>query len=378
MCADTIAAIATPPGPGGVAVVRVSGALTKDIVRRLTSLPTFDPNTIRPCRFYSADRSAVLERGLLAAFLAPHSYTGEDSAEFHCHGSYYLARQILEQILQSGARLAQPGEFTKRAFLAGKLELTQVEAVADMLNAGSALQLRLAMRHLEGDVAKAIKSLRREILQTLAGLEAALDYPEELSGPTTGQILELLAAVRTKIDRLLTDSSAGLRIKAGVSIVLAGKTNAGKSSLFNALLRQDRAIVADLPGTTRDALEAAASFGGLQVNLIDTAGLRESTDRLEQLGMERSREQLRSADLILFVLDGATGYTEADRQTLELFQGLPYLTILNKADLPHEDYPGALEISAKDGLGLVTGAVLSASIVTVPNAEEPSTVAYST
>ena len=350
---DTIAALATPAGTGGVAIVRVSGPLALNIAQKLTDCSKLTANTITPCNFYNAQRTEKLDYGLLSIFKAPRSFTGEDSIEFNCHGSYFLAQKILEQVLICGARLADPGEFTKRAFLAGKIDLTQAESLADMLNAASDWQLQLALKHLDGDVAKKIKQLRQNILIVLAELEAALDHPEEIPDPQLQKIRDLLSAAQKEIENLLRLSRQGLLIKSGVSIVLAGRTNAGKSSLFNALLKYERAIVTEIPGTTRDALEAEINLGGLRVTLIDTAGLRITSDKLERLGIERGRDRLKSADIILYLLDAAEGLTDADQKNLAELSDKKILLVLNKTDLPHTSAPaGALKISAQTGQGL--------------------------
>ena len=350
---DTIAALATPAGAGGIAVVRVSGPQALAIAQKLTDCKTFTANTIKPCNFYDARRTEKLDYGLLSIFRGPHSFTGEDSAEFNCHGSYFLAQKILEQTLICGARLAVPGEFTKRAFLAGKIDLTQAESLADMLNAGSDWQLQLALKHLDGDVARKIKQLRQNIMAVLSELEAALDYPEEIADPAPEKIRSLLTGVLAEIEQLSAHSRQGLVIKSGANVVLAGRTNAGKSSLFNALLKYERAIVTDIPGTTRDALEAEINLGGFKVTLVDTAGLRAAGDTLEQIGIARGRERLKSADLILYVLDAVSGLTAEDKQNLAELPEQKTLLVLNKSELPDsQDYPGALKISAQTGLGL--------------------------
>ena len=350
---DTIAAIATPPGTGGVAIIRISGSQAQSIAAQITSLKNFPPRILQTCTIFTADKNQKLDTGMAVFFAAPNSYTGEDVLELHCHGSHFLCQKILEEILKLGARLAAPGEFTKRAFLAGKLDLTQAESVADMLNAGSELQLRLAQKHLEGDVAVEIKTLRQTVLLLLAELEAALDYPEEIDDPQTQKICALLSGAQTKITKLLEDSGRGLLIKSGARIVLAGCTNAGKSSLFNALLLHDHAIVTDIAGTTRDALEAEANLGGLRVTLIDTAGLRDTADKIEALGVERSHAQIASADLILFVLDAAAGFTAEDQKILGLLSDKKFLPVINKNDLINDfNYPSAVKVSAKTGQGL--------------------------
>ncbi|GBR77475.1 tRNA modification GTPase MnmE [Candidatus Termititenax dinenymphae] len=350
---NTIAAIATPPGTGGVAIVRISGTDALSVAQKVSNLKDFQANTVKPCVFYAADGKTVLDRGLLSVFRAPHSYTGEDVAELNCHGSYFLAQKLLTVVLQAGARLAEPGEFTKRAFLAGKLDLTQVEAVADMISAGSDLSLKMALQHLEGDVCREIRSLRNDFLQILSGIEAALDYPEEISDPQISEIQKKLESSSTQITTLLADSDKGLLMKTGATVVLVGKPNAGKSSLFNALLKYNKAIVSDLPGTTRDALEAEISLGGLKINLIDTAGLRETQDVLEKLGTERSQAHLQSADLVLAIFDAASGVTEEDQKILTLLQNRPHLCVINKIDLSEKmELANSIQISAKTGQNL--------------------------
>ena len=351
LVSNTIAAIATPSGTGGISIIRVSGTQTRAIATQITDLKKFPPRVLQVCQI--VNKNQKLDTGMAVFFEAPNSYTGEDVLELHCHGSYFLAQKILEELLKLGARLAAPGEFTKRAFLAGKLDLTQAESVADMLNAGSELQLHLAQKHLEGDVAAEIKNLRQKILLLLAELEAALDHPEEIEDPQTKKIRILLNDVQKKITKLLEDSGQGLLIKSGARIVLAGHTNAGKSSLFNALLLHDRAIVTDIAGTTRDTLEAEASLNGLKTTLIDTAGLRDTADKIEKLGVKRSHAQIAGADLILFILDAAAGFTAEDKKILELLSAKKFLPVINKADLPNSfDYPNAVKVSAKTGQGL--------------------------
>ena len=259
----------------------------------------------------------------------------------------------MTEVLKAGARLAEAGEFTKRAFLAGKLDLTQVEAVADTISAGSDLSLRLALRHLEGDVRQKIRQIRGEFLQILSELEAALDYPEEISDPPLEKIRLLLQNTQKTFAQLLADSDKGLLLKSGAVIVLAGKPNTGKSSLFNALLKHNKAIVTETPGTTRDALEAEAQIGGLRVTLIDTAGLRETQDAVEKLGVERSRAHLQTADLTLAVFDAASGVTAEDQAFLTELQDRPQLRVANKSDLSEKvNIPGALLVSAKTGQNL--------------------------
>ncbi|MDR1452375.1 MAG: tRNA uridine-5-carboxymethylaminomethyl(34) synthesis GTPase MnmE [Candidatus Margulisbacteria bacterium] len=350
---NTIAAIATPPGTGGVAIVRISGPDAFAVAAKISSVKIFDKNTIKPCVLLELNSKNVIDKGLLSVFKAPNSYTGEDVVEINCHGSYYLTQKLLTEVLKAGARLAEAGEFTKRAFLSGKLDLTQVEAVADTISAGSEMSLSLALRHLDGDVRQKIREIRGEFLQILSEIEAALDYPEEIPDPPLEKIRLLLQNAQKTFARLLADSDKGLLIKSGAVIVLAGRPNTGKSSLFNALLKHNKAIVAETPGTTRDALEAEAQIGGLRVTLVDTAGLRETQDAVEKLGVERSHAHLQTADLVLAVSDAASSPTEEEQKFLETLQDRPHLRVANKIDLLEKvDISAALPVSAKTGQNL--------------------------
>ena len=333
-------------------MVRISGTDAFAVAAKITRLKKFEPNTIRPSSFVAAD-GTTLDRGLVAVFAAPNSYTGENVVELNCHGSDYLAQKLLAEALRCGARLAEPGEFTKRAFLSGKLDLTQVEAVSDMIAAGSDLSLNLALQHLEGDICREIRRLRKGFLNILAEIEAALDYPEEIADPPTEKIRTLLEDSKVIVNKLLSDSDTGLRIKSGAVVVLAGKPNAGKSSLFNALLRHNKAIVTNIPGTTRDALEATAQLGGLQVTLVDTAGWRETSDPLESLGVERSRAHLQNADLVLALSDAGFGAADTNADFSTALAMRPHLKIRSKIDLlaPAEKNFGAEEI----GISVQTG-----------------------
>ncbi|MDR2428858.1 MAG: tRNA uridine-5-carboxymethylaminomethyl(34) synthesis GTPase MnmE [Candidatus Margulisbacteria bacterium] len=350
---NTIAAIATPPGTGGVAIVRISGPDAFTVAAKISSVKNFDKNTIKPGVLFELNTKNVIDKVLLSVFKAPNSYTGEDVVEINCHGSYYLTQKLLTEVLKAGARLAEAGEFTKRAFLAGKLDLTQVEAVADTISAGSEMSLSLALRHLDGDVRQKIRQIRAEFLQILSEIEAALDYPEEIPDPPLKKIRLLLQNTQKTFAQLLADSDKGLLIKSGAVIVLAGKPNTGKSSLFNALLKHNKAIVTETPGTTRDALEAEAQIGGLRVTLVDTAGLRETQDAVEKLGVERSRAHLQTADLTLAVFDAASAVTSEDQELLAELQDRPHLRVANKIDLPAKiEFPDSVSVSAKTGQNL--------------------------
>ena len=333
--------------------MRISGPDAFAVAAKISNVKNFDKNTIKPCVLFELNTKTIIDKGLLSAFEAPHSYTGEDVVEINCHGSYYLTQKLLNEVLKAGAHLAEAGEFTKRAFLAGKLDLTQVEAVADTISAGCELSLSLALRHLDGDVQQKIRQIRGEFLQILSELEAALDYPEEIPDPPLEKIRLLLQNTQKTFTQLLADSAKGLLIKSGAVIVLAGKPNTGKSSLFNALLKYNKAIVTETPGTTRDALEAEAQIGGLRVTLVDTAGLRETQDAVEKLGVELSRAHLQTADLTLAILDAASGITAEDQEFLTELQDRPHLRVANKNDLSKKaNIPDALPVSAKTGQNL--------------------------
>lgn len=351
---DTIAAIATPPGTGGVAIVRISGPSALIVARTLTTKKTFPPNMIVPLAIYSVS-GTELDRGMLVYFKKPHSYTGEDVVEINCHGSYFLAQQILEECLKAGARLAGPGEFTKRAFLAGKIDLTQVEAVAEMIAAKSPIAAQLALKHLDGDVSRAIRTIREALVKTLAAIEACLDYPEEIEEPSRAQLTKDVQKYRKTIDRLLVDAHAGLTIREGIRVALIGKTNVGKSSLFNRLAKASKAIVTDVHGTTRDYLEAAITVKDVAVTIVDTAGIRDSQDRVEALGIERSKAHVQLADLVLFIVDATTGLTAEDKKIIAELPAAKTIWVINKAD-EKKSVSGvpktALYVSAKTGQGI--------------------------
>lgn len=347
----TIAAIATPPGTGGVAIIRISGPKALAIAKQLTKKSSFKPNSIVPTGIYTTLGTEV-DHGVVSYFKAPRSYTGEDVIELNCHGSYFLAQQLLEECLKAGASLAGPGEFTKRAFLAGKIDLTQVEAVAEMISAKSATSAQLALKHLEGDVSQAIRQIRTELVQALAEIEACLDYPDELEEPPRAKLSQQLTHYKKTIDQLILDAHTGQILREGIRIALIGKTNVGKSSLFNRLAKASKAIVTDVHGTTRDYLEANIIIKDVAATLVDTAGIRDPQDTVEKLGIERSKEFLHAADLILFILDATTGLTSEDKQIIAQLPKEKTLWLANKSDTGKNIPAAALGISAKTGEGL--------------------------
>jgi tRNA modification GTPase len=341
---DTISAIATPPGEGGIGIVRISGARALDIARQLfTPLPA----TIQSHRIYvgtliDPDTGEHIDRALLLTFRAPRSYTGEDVVEFSCHGGMVLLRRVLQLTLQRGARLAQPGEFTLRAFLNGRLDLAQAEAVADLIRARTETAQRLAMRQHEGELSRAIHAIRDELLGVLALVEAYLDFSDDIGELDYDRLSEQLRQLSARCQSLLATARYGRLTREGAMVVIAGRPNVGKSSLMNALLGEDRAIVTDIPGTTRDVIKESLQIYGIPVQLWDTAGLRETEDVVERFGVERTHRSLQDADLILFLLSAPEGFTEEDRQLLAHVPQERTLLVWNKCDLLPEDVVAAL------------------------------------
>jgi len=355
----TIAAIATPPGRGGIGVVRISGSSVVDVARAvLGALPAARHATYAEFR---DTRGEVIDRGIALYFPAPHSYTGEDVLELQGHGGPAVLQMLLGACLDAGARLAEPGEFTRRAFLEGKLDLAQAEAVADLIDAASREAARSAMRSLSGEFSTAIATLVEELTELRALVEAMLDFPEEEVDHTHREnAAGRLDRVRASLETVMVKSRLGSLLRAGIHVVLAGRPNVGKSSLLNRLAGEERAIVTAVPGTTRDALRETLLVEGVPIVIVDTAGLRESRDEVERLGIERSWSEMARADVVLMVLEAPSGMTERDRALLaQLPEEGTRLYVYNKVDLaPHERAgrrgEGRREIwvSAKSGAGI--------------------------
>lgn len=362
---DNIAAIATAPGRGGIGVVRISGGNLADVARNLTG-KTPEPRRATYASFLDADGS-VLDQGIALYFPAPHSYTGEDVLELQGHGGPAVLQAVLQRCLDLGARLARPGEFTERAYLNDKLDLAQAESVADLIDATTAQAARSAMRSLQGDFSRAIHALVDELIRLRMLVEAMLDFPEE-------QVDELdldrrnrqLAAVRAELEQVISLARQGSLLREGAHIVLVGQPNVGKSSLLNRLSGEEVALVSDIPGTTRDVIRQAIQLEGVPLHIHDTAGLRESSDVVEQMGIARTRSIAEKADLILVLLDARHGVTPADEAILaQLPVGIPRLFVFNKCDLLAESQTSVrgelvesqapsdhLYLSAKTGAGL--------------------------
>jgi len=357
---DTIVAIATPPGRGGIGVVRIAGPDAERIGSALIGGATLAPRYATFAKLIDPDGGAVLDHVVATRFVAPHSYTGDDVIEISAHGSPVLLAEIVSLAMREGARLAEPGEFTFRAYLRGRLDLAQAEAVADLVDAVTPLQARAAMDQLEGTLTGAITRIDAAIFDLSAKLEASLDYPEEgfhfSSAPETSAAIDW---IRGQLDALARDGRAGRVLREGRTVVIAGRPNAGKSSLFNALVGAARAIVTDVPGTTRDLLVERVDIEGLAVTLVDTAGLREARDVVEAEGVKRARNAQQVAALTLMVIDGSAPLG-ADDRALVADTPAPRLIAVSKSDLarvwapePAWDARDVVDVSALTGAGLL-------------------------
>jgi len=353
---DTIAAIATPLGEGGLAVVRLSGPQTLAIADKCF-LPV-GKNSLKPsaAATHTIQFGKIVRQGrsvdevLLAVLRAPRTFTREDTVEITCHGGLLPAKLVLDTLLENGARPAEPGEFTRRAFLNGRIDLAQAEAVADLIHSRTELALAAANEQLAGKLSQRINALRDEMMQTLAHIEAHIDFPDEdISPDTKEQLLKRLEHGVAFMDELLRTANEGQILRRGIRAAIVGRPNAGKSSLLNQLLGHDRAIVSAIPGTTRDTIEETANIRGLPVVFIDTAGLREARDEIEQEGVRRSRESLARAEFILHVLDASEPLTPADEKYFAEFAGKKRIMVVNKIDLPRK-----LEFRVTRHLSLVT------------------------
>lgn len=353
---STIAAISTPVGAGAIAIVRMSGDDALAIAAKMfrtSKLDTFE-NAISNMMYYgTVSANGISDKCLAVYFKAPKTYTGEDIVEFHCHGGVRIVKEVLQGCINCGARLADKGEFTKRAFLNGKLALSDAEAVIDMINAESTAQLKASYRMLSGELSKSISAFEQQLLDAIATLEASLDYPEEMEEESRrvadGTIKELYAGV----SKLLDTAKTGSYVKQGIDVAIVGIANVGKSSTLNALTGKDRAIVTDVAGTTRDSLEERIEVSGLMLNLIDTAGIRETSDKVESLGVERSREIAKNSDIVLFITQSGRELCDEEKDILSTLEGAKILFVYNKDDLREgKDDRDGVFISAKKGTGI--------------------------
>ncbi len=335
---DTVAAVSTPRGLGGIAVIRISGERCREIISRVfvpagKHCPTDEPRRAVYGTLYAADGS-VLDRVLVTFFAAPASYTGEDMAEISCHGGVYVTNEVLTCVLAAGARAAEGGEFTHRAFINGKLTLTEAEAVGELLEADTADRLALASSALSGRLSDSVRGIGDRLCDAMTALYAEIDYPEEdLAGMNREQIGDAFLAALRDTERLLSTFRRGRAVSQGVSCAICGSPNAGKSSLYNRITGHNSAIVTDIAGTTRDVLRERVAFGGVTLELCDTAGLRDSDDTVESIGVERARETVREAELVLAVFDGSEHLTEEQRENMSLYSRESAVAVINKSDL---------------------------------------------
>lgn len=352
--ADTIAAIATPPGRGGVGVLRVSGKGVQDVMRAVLGR-IIAPRRASLCAFLD-ESGRALDTGIALYFSAPHSYTGEDVLELQGHGGQVVLGMLLERCLGLGARLAEPGEFTKRAFLGGKIDLAQAESVADLIDASTRSAARCAVRSLQGEFSKRIAALVDSLVELRMLVEATLDFPdEEIDFLEIQDARGKLDAVLARLQAVLEAARQGSLLRSGVHVAFAGKPNAGKSSLLNRLSGEEHAIVTDVPGTTRDVIRQSIEIGGIPVHIIDTAGLRESEDHVERIGIAKTKEVIGRSDLILYVADSRTGLDGEDRKNLDELPDLPVVAVYNKIDLsgmPAGENEAGVYLSAKTGAGI--------------------------
>jgi tRNA modification GTPase len=364
---DTIAAISTPRGEGAIAIVRLSGpgaiGIADKVFRGKVSLEQAQSHVMLHGKIRDSREENALDEVLVSPMRAPATYTGEDMVEINCHGGVLITQKVLDLVLENGARLATPGEFTRRAFLNGRLDLTQAEAVADVISSTAESSLKMAQRLLSGELSEEINEIRKCLVGGLALVEADLDFgDQELDLNGEEEIRSLLEEAQKKTERLLDGASLGQHLRDGFNIVIVGRANVGKSSLFNALLQHSRAIVTPVPGTTRDVISEPMGLDGLPLRLVDTAGLHPSEGIVEKEGIRRTRKEMSQADLLLLILDGSEQMGERDRQILDETKDKRGLVVINKIDLPQEMVARELDelsggrkhirASAKEGIGI--------------------------
>ncbi|MBU3158978.1 tRNA uridine-5-carboxymethylaminomethyl(34) synthesis GTPase MnmE [Clostridium frigoris] len=343
---DTIAAISTSIGEGGISIIRVSGDKAINIVDSIfigknnRKLNDFKSYTMR--YGHIIDKNGIrLDEVIISYMKGPKSFTSEDTIEINCHGGIVGTNRILQEVIHGGARIAEPGEFTKRAFLNGRIDLSQAEAVMDIIRAKTELSMKSALMQSEGSISREIKNVRAKLLSVIAHIEVTVDYPEEdIEDVTAKEVREEVTLIKSEIDMLLSTADEGKILREGLSTVIVGKPNVGKSSLLNALVKEKRAIVTDVPGTTRDAIEEYISIEGIPVKIVDTAGIRETDDIVEKIGVETSKEKIDEADLVILILDSSSKISREDIEIIEYIKEKKYIVLLNKSDLG-----GKIEIS---------------------------------
>lgn len=335
---DTIIGISTALSKGAISIIRLSGDDAIKIVNKVfkgIDLSKVGPNTINYGHIVDFDSCQIIDEVLVSIFKAPKSYTKEDVVEINCHGGLFVTNKIYEQLVLLGARPSEPGEFTKRAFLSGRIDLTKAEAVMDVINAENSAALKIANSALNGKISTFVDQKRQELLDIIATISVNIDYPEydDVEQLTNEDILPKLKTIKLELEDVLNNSKSAKLLKNGINTVIVGKPNVGKSSLLNTLIGENKAIVTNIPGTTRDIVEASINLGQVTLNLIDTAGIRITEDVVEKIGVEKSKEQINKADIILCVLDGSEPINEQDKEILNEIKNKCHLTIINKIDL---------------------------------------------
>lgn len=381
---DTIVAIATPFGRSGIGVVRISGSRARSVGRQFFRGSPLLHRSATVGVWFDADGSAI-DTVVATLFEKPHSFTGEDVLEISAHGNPMILERIVASLLMPGVRPAVPGEFTWRAVTHGKMDLVQAEAVRDFVDAQTTTQARMARQQMDGSVSKRILPVKSGLVDVIAHLEAAVDFSDdELEQPDTEGIVKRVRVLRESLEELQNTYAYGRLVRSGVRVVICGKPNVGKSTLFNRLIEADRAIVTDLPGTTRDVLSEVSVLDGVPIVFLDTAGIRETTDRVERLGVERTLESIGDADLALFVVDGSAPWSTEDRDVLERLSGIPCLAVVNKSDLdaavgiPADLGMPQVRVSARTGSGVESVRHALKSRLSLPDGEPSADSVLST
>ena len=349
---DTITAIATPLGTGGVGVIRISGDKAFEIIEKIFTNPNFEPRKFN--HGWIVDNGVKIDETIVLPFFAPNSYTGENVIEIQCHGGINVVKNILNLVLKNGARMAEKGEFTKRAFLNKRLDLSQAEAVADIIHSKTSNFAKVSIKNLSGVLKEKVNYIRNEIFEVLSRITAGIDFPEDVAEPEYSYLIDKFENIISEIDKILYNANTSNILRQGISIAIVGKPNVGKSSLFNALLSLDRAIVTDIAGTTRDVLKETLDLG-IPVTLIDTAGIRgvsEDENKVEAIGIEYSKQSLNEADLVIFVYDATQGIQQEDEEILNLAKEKNHIILANKSDLITEKKEDVVYISAQTGEGV--------------------------